>query len=402
MEQKITVHAPDISHKKKGISRWRIPESEKRELIRFLEELALGRVNKGRKLADKTVAKYLHVLRVPLEFLNKPSYRITLSNLKDFEKAIGSGGLKSARKKKPYSHSMQVDIRIALRIFLRWRLGAKGVKLTDWFDCRDVQKTPDFLRESEIEALYKHCKSAQERYLIAVLFDSGARAEEFHNIRFEDIHLPEGGIQFVKITLKGEYSKTIGRTLSLYWKHSLEAVRDYFQQRMREGWHPGEPVFNASYDSARFLLARLGQRTLRKHVHYHLFRHSSATFYASRLNRQELCLRYGWRFSSNMPDVYISRAGMDSKDLDKKFAETTIETIQKENNRTIELLQTELAKQKDAEALKDRKVAELERAFDTMQRQFEQVAAALALKPSIEQIETELAKRKREVSFHVV
>ena len=39
--------------------------------------------------------------------------------------------------------------------------------------------------------------------------------------------------------------------------------------------------------------------------------------------------RYGWRFSSEMPDTYISRAGMQSKELDEKFSSTEMENLQK-------------------------------------------------------------------------
>jgi len=39
--------------------------------------------------------------------------------------------------------------------------------------------------------------------------------------------------------------------------------------------------------------------------------------------------RYGWRFSSEMPDTYISRAGMQSKELDEKFSSTQMENLQK-------------------------------------------------------------------------
>ena len=63
---------------------------------------------------------------------------------------------------------------------------------------------------------------------------------------------------------------------------------------------------------------------INKSVHPHLFRHSSATYYANKLNRQELCMRYGWKFSSDMPDIYISRAGMENKELDEKFTQTEL------------------------------------------------------------------------------
>jgi hypothetical protein len=59
----------------------------------------------------------------------------------------------------------------------------------------------------------------------------------------------------------------------------------------------------------------------------HLFRHSSTTYCATKLNRQELCYRYGWKFSSNMPDIYISRAGMETRTLDQKFTQTELSSL---------------------------------------------------------------------------
>jgi integrase len=156
------------------------------------------------------------MLRAPLEFFNKPTTRLTVGDVESFEKALTSGKVHTRTKMTPYSHNSQVDIRKLLRIFLRWRLGqAKAISLAGWLETRYRQKTPDFLKEVEVEQLYKHCHTAEQRFLIALLFDSGARAEEFHNIRFEDIYLPEGKENFVRIALKDEYSKTLGRTTPL-------------------------------------------------------------------------------------------------------------------------------------------------------------------------------------------
>ncbi|MCX6748457.1 MAG: site-specific integrase, partial [Candidatus Pacearchaeota archaeon] len=267
----------------------------------------------------------------PLEFLNKPCSTITLTDMENFEKALSSNKLKTY-KKTPYTLSTKADLRRSLKIYLKWLFGdtEKYRKLTDWLDLRTPTKTPEYLSEQEVEKLYKSCKNAQERFLIAVLFDSGARAEEFHNIRYEDIQLPEGKDNFVKLTLKEEYSKTKGRVISLYWKHSLEAIKDYLDERIKEGIKANEPVFKNTYDNSRKFLARQGKKVLNKSLHYHLFRHSSATHYADKLNRQQLCYRYGWKFSSNMPDIYISRAGMESKEIDERFTATELEDLKKQ------------------------------------------------------------------------
>ncbi|MEK6889499.1 MAG: site-specific integrase [Nanoarchaeota archaeon] len=324
MNEKIDIHFEDVGRRKESIKKWKMPSEVKRDMLLFLNDLELGKVNKGKKINPRTQLKYINTLKAPLEYINKPLTKITLKDLEEFEKDLSSGILKS-KKKKPYSHAVKADIRIALRILLRWKLGLeKANKLTDWFDCRDIDTTPDYLSEKEIEKLYKSCKSLKERFLIAVLFDAGVRIEEFLNIRYEDVSLPVKEANFVKITIKNEYSKTLGRNISLYWKHSSEAVRDFIEQRVREGIRTDNAVYEDTYSAIRSFLRRFGIRVLNKPVHPHLFRHSSATYYANKLNRQELCMRYGWKFSSDMPDIYISRAGMENKELDEKFTQTEL------------------------------------------------------------------------------
>lgn len=360
----------------------------KSELHRFLDDLGLGKVNKGKRLSPSRQLKYLHALRTPLEFFNKPISRLTLRDIENFERALASGQLCCKAKGKPYAHSTQVDMRMLLKIFLRWRLGsAKALSLTDWLDTRYRRKTPDFLKEAEIERLYKRCRTAQQRFLIAVLFDSGARAEEFHNIRFEDVYLPEGKENFVKIALKQEYSKTLGRTVALYWKCSLEAVKEYLAERIAKGVKPTEPVFRGSYAATRKFLQRLGQRVLNRPIYCHLLRHSSTTFYATKLNRQELCYRYGWRFSSNMPDVYISRAGMESRQLDEKFTQTELST-----------LKDDFTKMEQATRIKDERIRQLEESMRHLQENLDAVSKVLNLNPEVDEVEAVL---RRKLSRHV-
>ncbi len=317
MNVKIEIHKNHLIEKKlKALDKWKVPESTKKEIRVFIEKARIGQVNEGRKLSEATISKYLTLLKKSLEIINKPTSKITKEDLERYDKKISKEDLKSVG-----------DYKIDLQIFLKWKLGnTKMEKIAGWFDVRRKNKTPDYLTEQEVIKLFKNCKNASERFLIAVLFDTGARAEEFLNIRFEDIQLPDKNNNFVKITLKEEYSKTKGRTISLYWKYSLEAVRDYLKER--EG-NSSEAVFNKTYDAMRFFLFRLGKKVLNKEIYPHLFRHSSATYYATKMNRQELCYKFGWKFSSNMPDVYISRSGMECKQLDEKFNSTELEELQK-------------------------------------------------------------------------
>lgn len=384
MTEKIHIDHGSFEAGRQKIQTWRVPDSVKTELHRFLDDLTLGKVNRGRRISPQRQLKYLHALRGPLEFFNRPIARITLRDVENFERALGAGQVANRLSGKTYAHSTQVDMRILLKVFLRWRLGAaKSQELTGWLDTRQRQKTPDYLKEAEVERLYKHCRTARQRFLITVLFDGGARAEEFHNIRFEDVYLPEGKDSFARIALKQEYSKTLGRTIALYWKSSLEAVREYLAERIATGVKPSDPVFEGSYDSTKKFLQRFGARVLQRPIHYHLFRHSSATHYATKLNRQELCYRYGWKFSSNMPDIYISRAGMESKQLDAAFMNTELST-----------LRTDMAKVHEESRIKDERLRQLQHAVQTLSEHLGRVSQVLNISPEAGAIKAALLRKQ--------
>ena len=382
MRERIRIDHGSLESALQKLPQWQVPPSVQSEIRRFLDDLSLGKVNRGKKVIASRQLKYLQALRAPLELFNKPTVRLTLRDIENFERALGSGKICNWFNGKPYAHSTQVDMRMLLKIFLRWRLGSpKAEALAGWLDTRYRPTTPDFLSETEVERLYKKRRNSQQRFLIAVLFDSGARAEEFHNIRFEDIYLPTEKESFVKIAFKQEYSKTLGRTIALFWKLSQEAVKDYLAERMAAGIQPADPVFAGNYAATKKYLQRLGQRVLNRPLRYHLFRHSSATYYATKLNRQELCYRYGWRFSSNMPDVYISRAGMESKHLDEKFTQTELGA-----------LKDDYVKMEQANRIDKERIRQLE---DSMRNLHELVAKAMQLNPSV--AETEAALKRKNV-----
>jgi integrase len=298
----------------------------------------------------------------------KQEFEFTLKKKEDVDKLLALfkdlgfkkniGRWNASPKYIPFADVGKLKLKNALKTYLDWKLKDKAEKITKLLALkpRIKERTPDYLKETDIEKMYNSCIDAEQRFIVAVLFDSGARAEEFHNIRIEDIELPKEGDTFVKLTLKEEYSKTKGRVISLYWKNSLDSIREYLNQRISEGAKYSDQVIKKSYGGIRQFLTRLGKRILNRHVHYHLFRHSSATYYADKMNRQQLCIRYGWRFSSPMPDRYINRVGVHQEELDKKFESTKFEdlkyTLEKQSRENSllkqkqEILEAELEKRR--------------------------------------------------------
>ena len=65
-------------------------------------------------------------------------------------------------------------------------------------------------------------------------------------------------------------------------------------------------------------------------------RHSSATYLAPKMNRYQLCAKYGWAFSSNMPDRYIERKGIIFDQIAEEGDTDQVTKLQKENRQLTE------------------------------------------------------------------
>jgi len=336
---KIALHEYNIEAEVAKVKTWSIPAIEKKNLVAFMREFVSGRVT-GRKPNMATARNILIMLRTSLEYLNKESSKLTQEDIITYSDDMSQDKVKKniqgKHKKgdKPYKEPVKLRIKYSLAVYLKWLLKEKSASFVEILKIKpQIKKSSvDFLSEEEIKKLLNGCKSDEERFLIGILFDSGLRAEEFYNIRKEDIELPkESG--YYRIHIKTEYSKTQGRIISLTWYQSYELVKNYLQKRTLEGIRAGEPIFNMKYRTAREFLYRLGERVLGRRLYFHLFRHSSATYYASKINRQQLCIRYGWAFSSDMPDTYINRSGIDMKDVEEKFEGVERFKLKEENDK---------------------------------------------------------------------
>jgi len=82
-----------------------------------------------------------------------------------------------------------------------------------------------------------------------------------------------------------------------------------------------------------------------------MLRHSSATYWAPKLNRYQLCAKYGWAFSSDMPDRYIKRKGIIFDEIAEKGDVDQATKLQRENRilkEDIEKLQQDYGKVRKA------------------------------------------------------
>ncbi len=69
----------NIKRRLNSLSRWTMPASVREEVSRFIEELALGKVNAGRRISERRQAKYLDLLKLESETFSPRRERFTRS-----------------------------------------------------------------------------------------------------------------------------------------------------------------------------------------------------------------------------------------------------------------------------------------------------------------------------------
>ena len=67
MAERIRIDHGTLEAGLRCLPQWKVPLSVKRELLKFLDDLALGKVNRGKRISPQRQVKYLYALRTPLD-----------------------------------------------------------------------------------------------------------------------------------------------------------------------------------------------------------------------------------------------------------------------------------------------------------------------------------------------
>lgn len=331
--EKINIHHSDEKYAMALISLEKDISKRNFELIStFLEASAIGKT--ARKNAHKKQVglrarlKNIFLMKIVAKFFNKDLDKLTSADMEKLIKALNDNKIKKTTGE-AYSEQTKSNLKITLIVFLRYTIKdhLKFTELTDWIETSFKKKEIPAMTEDEIKLLLSKCNTPQQRLLICFLFDSGARIEEFLNIRMSDIIEVKDTIPYYKVTLREEFSKTNGRTIGLFWKPTTEAIRVYLDDHINKN-KLNEQFFPSTYPGVKKVLWKIGRRALGRSVNPHLFRHSSATFYAGQgFDYFQLCKRYGWSIGSRMPQKYIDRSGIKEKEVAKKFTDTHVKDL---------------------------------------------------------------------------
>jgi len=312
-------------------------------ILKFLKDAELGKTVKNRekkKIHSGRCLKYLVFLKKLSRWLNKDFDKIMQEDMEALILDIEKDRIRTI-KGKPFTESSKVDIKKIIRKFYKWLLGNNDhyPEIVDWIDTYDKVPEVSALMRWEVEKMVERAKNTRDKALIMLLFDSGARPEEFLNLRLDDVKIKKDNVRELQpyntelgekdyYMIRIKFSKTKPRSISLIM--CTKILKSWLME------HPGKDnpqalLFPLNYGAMRMVLHRAGKKSLNKSVYPYLFRHSSATYYCSKLTQYQLCYRYGWSMASKQPARYIDREGIHEQETAKIIKTDEISRIHEEN-----------------------------------------------------------------------
>jgi integrase len=238
------------------------------------------------------------------KFLKKDFDTVTRKNMEDFIDNLEKNRILT-KNGTSYSAQTKRDFKIALRKFYKHFLGNSQTypEVVSWID---TSLSPEYyivVSASDVEKLVQAAQSPLDKAAMSILFDLGARIEEFLNITVNDVIKTEKGYK-VQIN----FSKTFARTLPL--DKSIPHLEEWLNI------HPKHipQLIPRSYNQSLDRLKQLGNKVIGVNINNQIIRHSKATQLAQAgVGRYQMCEWMGWAMSSKMPDRYIRREGIDNQ-----------------------------------------------------------------------------------------
>ncbi len=291
-----------------------LSKRNKEIILRYLKESQLGKtVRKGQKReigSGRNLQTAGYLTMMAKDWFKKDLDKVTQEDMEKFIMDLNKGAITTSRrnpghKPSPYSAGTKSNIKKFIRKFYKWLLtGNKHYpELVEWIDTSKKEAEVQAVRglDKGVWQIVEIIPTLNKKALVWASFDSGFREGEIISCTLSDLEKREDGIFY----LTCKESKTKPRTVSL--PISSELLTRWLEK------HPDKdnPDANLWQTSRRqfYKTVRLyGKKALGKHITVHMLRHTSATYYAPKLDRTTFCKRFGWSYASKSPDRYIDFA----------------------------------------------------------------------------------------------
>jgi len=288
-----------------------LSDSNRDLILKYIRDSKLGktiRIGQKRKIGDARnlqVASFL--TRMAKDWFKKDLDKVDMNDMESFIMKL-EGGEIASKFGTPMKSESQSNIKKFFRKFYKHIHGNGKVypDMVDWFDTSKEASSVDAVNDLKVgvERIVELIPDIMKKALVLVTFDSGFRAGEILNVRLKDLEKRDDGVYFITC----RYSKTRPRTVGLPLSSEL---LERFVSKFHKNNTPDTLLFDIDRSTFYDCVRLYGNKALDQKVTIHMLRHTSATYYASRLDRVTLCKRFGWSYSSKSPDRYIDFAKVD-------------------------------------------------------------------------------------------
>ncbi|MFA5930680.1 MAG: site-specific integrase [archaeon] len=224
-----------------------------------------------------------------------------------------------------FTEHTKSDYLCKLKQFDKWFCNGEYSEKTRWIKTtmksRCYKLPNQLITPEEAQLLIDSTRSARDRAVVHLLWETGARVGEIANLKIGDLAFSQGECQ---VNL---YGKTGSRRVLL-----LESVRDLQNHiKTRQAKSPDDFVFllngttnngyPITYSSIKKILySAIKDTKLPKKIYPHLFRHSRASYLASKgLSEAQLCSIFGWVLGSKQVRTYIHLSLQQVQDAYKQI-----------------------------------------------------------------------------------
>ena len=208
-----------------------------------------------------------------------------------------------------------------LRSLFKWINDGETPEAVAWITVSSGngrEKLPqDLLTKDDVKAQIEACKNPRDKAFVALLYETGARIGELIDLTVGDIEDRDHG---KKVVIDG---KTGSRRLPL-----VESV-PYLNKWLSEHPEPepdaplwckiqqaGDDGLSYRYLREKVLSTTMERADIDKPSNPHHYRHSRASYLATKMTESELCEWFGWAQGSDVPARYVHLSG---RDIDHKY-----------------------------------------------------------------------------------
>lgn len=221
-----------------------------------------------------------------------------------------------------YSAWTKHDYKVIIKRFYKWLKDddeeypneVKWIKTT--FKKKDAILPQNLLTEEDIQKLVDSASNLRNKAFIITLYESGARIGEIGNMQIKDVVFEE---RYTTLMLRG---KTGSRRVIVV--ASTPYLNMWLQNHQLKN-NPEAPLWinlgtvnrykAMSYSGlAKILKVTAKRAKIKKRATPHMFRHSRATFLATKLTEAQMNQIFGWKQGSKMPSIYVHLSGRDVDD----------------------------------------------------------------------------------------